>query len=885
MATAEAVPPSQALTRSQSFPERNQGTPKIAPERKLSLSRHILVVDARGLNKVGITKAFIDGINGSCQGAQILDVVQYVIEGSLSITFMIEMGEGSSMMLMKEMLRVARELEMQLDFRFPECYQEFGLEPVEGNVISVGIVLTSSLTIDFVHQLFDYFASHSLQILEIEHRADNRIEINNELTKIEIRLSGPPEVTVPNLYLELQPLMWKFNANHVVRPYSAMNRPSGRSLVVFGLSDVLLHGCPLDDLLRKCGKDPGSVDMTGAKVLERYSRKVSALAGCDASCMQQVVEDVEFTPDADFVCRCLKALGFRIALLTSSGCKQVANTVKERFGIDYVLTRDLEVDDDGKFTGEFAGDVKDLMFRKTDFLQLMAEKESIPYKNVIVVGEFLKGMKRVNIPEILDTFGPPIFFNSSKQKSLIEVLYLLGFSGSDVKSFRSKYAKQTERRLSKSPSPDESVCNPQDPKTHSRCLLRLMGPQSDTCKLARIFESMQPFTEGGQCTIKTLKQRTLSESIIMGIQLSVNESDMQTLLKEALFACQTEGLTMEWEHNPKSKYLPAELFHGRHVVTIVQKPVISNLTLTKVLSHMSSMSCDILTLERVSKSNLSALQITCIVPSGHESDLRKVLLAAGKECHADIAFQEESVDRWSRRLIIFDMDSTLIQQEVIDELAKLANVEAAVKEITERAMSGELDFFASLKERVGLLKGHKADELFDHVKKNLIYTPGAKQLCSTLKGLGYKMAVISGGFLPVAREVQRELGLDYAFANTLEVDRATGLLTGRTIGPVVTPQRKRALLSMIAEVEGCDVSQTIAVGDGANDIPMLCTAGLGVAFCAKPKVQDIAEFRVNTLDLSTVLYLIGLSEFAAEEIENTSGPEHPVDESEQHNDM
>merc|ERR1719387_1462552 len=257
-----------------------------------------------------------------------------------------------------------------------------------------------------------------------------------------------------------------------------------------------------------------------------------------------------------------------------------------------------------------------------------------------------------------------------------------------------------------------------------------------------------------------------------------------------------------------------------------------------------------------------------MVPHGQENELKNILLATGKENGADIALQEESVERWNRRLIVFDMDSTLIQQEVIDELAKLAGVEAKVKEITDRAMSGEIDFFGSLKERVALLKGHDAERLFSHVKRNLIFTPGAEQLCSTLKRLGYKMAVISGGFLPVAREVQKVLGLDYAFANTLEVDRKTGLLTGRTTGPVVTPQRQRALLSMIAEVEGCEVAQTIAVGDGENDIPMLCTAGLGVAFCAKPKVQDIANFRVNTLDLSTVLYLIGLSEFAVEEIKS-----------------
>eukprot|EP00933_Yihiella_yeosuensis_P035240 TRINITY_DN28731_c0_g1_i3.p1 TRINITY_DN28731_c0_g1~~TRINITY_DN28731_c0_g1_i3.p1 ORF type:complete len:251 (+),score=52.83 TRINITY_DN28731_c0_g1_i3:256-1008(+) len=227
---------------------------------------------------------------------------------------------------------------------------------------------------------------------------------------------------------------------------------------------------------------------------------------------------------------------------------------------------------------------------------------------------------------------------------------------------------------------------------------------------------------------------------------------------------------------------------------------------------------------------------------------------------ADVAFQKDDVDRWMRRLIVFDMDSTLIQQEVIDELAKIAGVEHEVKSITEAAMQGDLNFFESLKARVALLKGHNAEKLFAQVKANLVFTPGAHKLCSALKKLGYKMAVISGGFLPVAQEVQRQLGLDYAFANTLEVDEHTGLLTGSTSGPVVTPQRKRALLAMIANVEGCEVQQTIAVGDGANDIPMLNTAGLGIAFCAKPKVQAATEFQINQQDLSTILFLIGLSE-------------------------
>jgi phosphoserine phosphatase SerB len=832
-------------------------------------NRHVLMVDVRGRNQVGITDAFVNTINAAGPGCKILDIAQYVIEGSLSITFMIEMAEDSSMVVMQELLREARELKMQLDFRFPESKEEQDISKVEakeGNVVSMTVVLNATVNVDMVFQVFEYLASHSCQILEIEHRSDNRSEINKELTKIDILISAPVDgVSVPTLYMELQPLLWKFGAEIVVRPWSAMNRPNGRSLIVFGLTDVLLSGCPLDAMLRKSGQDLASVDAKSP------DDKVRALAGKDACIMQQVVDELQFTPDAEFVCRSLRAMGFRLALLSNSGCKLVANAVKERFGIDYVLSRDLEVDSDGNFTGEFAGEVKDLKFRKEDCLQLMAEKESIAYKNVIVVGhcQWLKGNKQD--AEFLETFGPPIYFNSKKSKSLTSILYLLGFNGSDVKSLRLKYSTVsktcTPQTASRSSSRDSSqVSNPQTPETKTKCLIRLTGSRgSDASKLARIFETMRPFSEEGKCSVDAIKQRTVSESMIMGVEISVNSSDMQMLLKEALFACQGEGWSMEWEESPIQKAMDLGIFR-RHVATIVQKPFISTETLAAVTSRMSSMG-NILTLERLSVHDFAALQITATVPPGQESELKNTLLATGKEYGADIALQEESVERWNRRLIIFDMDSTLIQQEVIDELAKLAGVEAKVKEITDRAMSGEIDFFGSLKERVALLKGHNAEELFSHVKRNLIFTPGAKHLCSTLKGLGYKMAVISGGFLPVAREVQKELGLDYAFANTLEVDRKTGLLTGRTVGPVVTPQRKRALLSMIAEVEGCEVAQTIAVGDGANDIPMLCTAGLGVAFCAKPKVQDIAEFRVNTLDLSTVLYLIGLSEFAVEEIE------------------
>jgi len=342
-------------------------------------------------------------------------------------------------------------------------------------------------------------------------------------------------------------------------------------------------------------------------------------------------------------------------------------------------------------------------------------------------------------------------------------------------------------------------------------------------------------------------------------------------MKELLFACQKNGFQATdvgavakqesgsscWQH----------YFKNRFVITLVQKPHISSESLSAMFNVFAELRINVVKFERLSVQEMAALQLTVNVPEDLDvSAFAGQLAEVSKKWGADIAFQRDDLERWMRRLVVFDMDSTLIQQEVIDELAKMAGVETEVKAITEAAMRGELNFFDSLKSRVALLKGHKADELFAKVKANLIFTPGAKKLCSTLRRLGYRMAVISGGFLPVAQEVQRHLGLDYAFANTLEVDETTGLLTGRTSGPVVTPQRKRALLATIANVEGCEVKQTIAVGDGANDIPMLNAAGLGIAFCAKPKVQAAAEFRINQKDLSTVLFLIGVSEHAAERL-------------------
>jgi phosphoserine phosphatase len=239
-----------------------------------------------------------------------------------------------------------------------------------------------------------------------------------------------------------------------------------------------------------------------------------------------------------------------------------------------------------------------------------------------------------------------------------------------------------------------------------------------------------------------------------------------------------------------------------------------------------------------------------------------------REWNCEVILQPSSVHRRYKRLCVFDMDSTLIQQEVIDEIAAFVGVQDKVSAITERAMNGELDFAASLRARVALLKGVPSD-VFEKLKPKITITPGARELCAGLKRLGCTLAVCSGGFQPLADWLAGELGLDHAFANHLVSDPATNTLTGELDSkyPIVDGEHKKNLLISMAREKGIKMEQTMAVGDGANDIPMLTVAGLGVAWCAKSKVQMEAPARLNVGEgLGDLLYLLGLTKTEVDEL-------------------
>jgi len=857
--------------------------------------RNVVGVIGRGNDGPGIADAFLKvAVDNSCQ---VLDMVQFLMEGTLVFTFVLELNKSSSVKVLQEMLDTGKSRGLKMDLHF-QHQQEADVASM--NAASISIVSPNTITPSLLHGLDSILAQLGCVCHEIEHRSDNKAENNGECNKLQLRVSCPPGLKLTTLYTggpQAQALcaggLQKVAAAHgavvTVRWWDAMSRPNGKSLVVFELSSVLCPYDVLDEMLKEAGVDP-AVAVTASdgaechaegdggeqqpgKSLGEVKAKVGLLQGQSTSIVRKVLERLQLTPGARLVCGALKAMGFRLAILTRTGCREVAEHVRLQLGIDYVMAQELE-SKDGMFTGALGGEASGVRFRKSDLLKLMADREGISYRNVISVGEgFLRGLTDSEMRLVLDTFGPNVSFDSERLGDLALVLYLLGFNGSHVREMRQVFepcAAQARGEAVASPA-----LGPQPPRGAVRLIAQINAQSRDPGQMQKIFGSLMAFQS--EVAVSTVRQCSLQDGgMCLGLELSTQNperTEAAQVAKELLFACNQAGFQVEVSMQDVSTCpkIPRNCWQhyggSRYVITLVQQPKIAATTLKTLFGALAAKGVNTLKIERLSVQELSAMQLVVKLPDGMAAEeLSGSLLQVSKERGADIAIQRDDVDRWMRRLIVFDMDSTLIQQEVIDELAALAGVGDQVKTITEAAMRGELNFFESLKARVALLKGHNAEELFAKVKENLIFTPGAKRLCSTLKKMGYKMAVISGGFLPVAQEVQRHLGLDYAFANTLEVDEQTGLLTGSTSGPVVTPQRKRALLATIANVEGCKVQQTVAVGDGSNDIPMLNAAGLGIAFCAKPKVQAAAEYRINQKDLSTVLFLIGLSEHATERV-------------------
>jgi phosphoserine phosphatase len=338
------------------------------------------------------------------------------------------------------------------------------------------------------------------------------------------------------------------------------------------------------------------------------------------------------------------------------------------------------------------------------------------------------------------------------------------------------------------------------------------------------------------------------------------------VLKELLFAAKELGMELDFkpvtDDVPPDTARPAE---GRRYVITAIGAALGAPHLHALASALAAEGANIEKISRLSEGTLASVEIHTLLPPGRDSEvLKRTLLSVATSAGFDVSLQRESLYRRSKRLVVMDMDSTLIRIEVIDELARAAGVVDQVSKITERAMMGEMDYDQSLRERVGLLKGLDV-KVLDRIAADLPLTEGAETLVRVLKRLGYSIAVISGGFSRAAEALKRRLGLDYAYSNNLEI--TDGKLTGRVSGPIVNGQRKAELLETIAQAEGVLLDQVIAVGDGANDALMLERAGLGIAFHAKPKLRESADTSISASGLDAILYLLGISARELQEVD------------------
>ncbi len=364
-------------------------------------------------------------------------------------------------------------------------------------------------------------------------------------------------------------------------------------------------------------------------------------------------------------------------------------------------------------------------------------------------------------------------------------------------------------------------------------------------------------------TLQDIEQVVVQGQLTLCLLIGVPET--RDVLKELLFAAKQLEMELDFKPVPADAPPPARAPEGRRYVITAIGPTLGAAHLHALASVLAAEGANIEKIGRLSENTLASVEIHAQLPPGRDSEaLKRTLLNVATSAGFDVSLQPESLFRRSKRLVVLDMDSTLIRIEVIDELARAAGVGPEVARITERAMQGEMDYDESLRQRVGLLAGLDV-KVLDQIASDLPLTDGAETMVRVLKRLGYKIAVISGGFSRAAEALKRRLGVDYAYSNNLEV--TAGKLTGRVVGPIVNAQRKAELLETIAQAEGVLLDQVIAVGDGANDALMLERAGLGIAFHAKAKLRERADTSISGAGLDAILYLLGLSARELQEVE------------------
>ncbi|GAD05373.1 phosphoserine phosphatase SerB [Porphyromonas crevioricanis] len=364
--------------------------------------------------------------------------------------------------------------------------------------------------------------------------------------------------------------------------------------------------------------------------------------------------------------------------------------------------------------------------------------------------------------------------------------------------------------------------------------------------------------------ILDIGQADIHSHLNLGILFQTSDRNSGDLLKDLLFKSYELNVKIRFSPISDEDYSSWVSLQGknRYIITIVARQITAQM-IQAIASLSATQGLNIDSIKRLTgriplqeteRRPLASVEFSMRGTPSDTEALQKSFMDISGKLNVDISFQRESMFRRMRRLICFDMDSTLIQTEVIDELAIRAGVGDEVKAITESAMRGEIDFTESFRRRVSLLKGLDVSVMQD-IAENLPMTEGVGRLLRTLKMVGFKIAILSGGFTFFGNYLKNKYPIDYIYANELEVK--DGKLTGRYLGEVVDGRRKAELLRLIAQVENVDLMQTVAVGDGANDLPMLSSAGLGIAFHAKPKVKESASQAISTVGLDGILYFLG----------------------------
>lgn len=368
--------------------------------------------------------------------------------------------------------------------------------------------------------------------------------------------------------------------------------------------------------------------------------------------------------------------------------------------------------------------------------------------------------------------------------------------------------------------------------------------------------------------ILDIGQADIHSTLSLGILFRISEQQSGQVMKELLFKATELGVNISFTPIDDEEYESWVEQQGknRYILTIIGRHLNARqISTAAVVIKDQGLNIDSIvrltgrqSIKHPERNVRACIEFSLRGTPTDINDMRSQLMQLSSEMEFDFSLQRDNMFRRMRRLICFDMDSTLIQTECIDELAMRAGVGDKVKEITERAMRGEIDFKESFKERVALLKGLDVSVMQDIAEK-LPITEGVDRLMAVLKRYGYKIAILSGGFTFFGEYLQRKYGIDYMYANELEIDD-NGKLTGNYVGEIVDGHRKAELLKLIAQVEKVNLAQTIAVGDGANDLPMISEAGLGIAFHAKPRVQANAKQSINTIGLDGVLYFLGFKD-------------------------